>query len=140
MPRSVGIMSAVLLFLGMLIPLTTVASEGNRACMSCHAKPDLVKRLNHGETVTLRVDYQAYLGSAHGELSCQDCHTEYSSKSHPIGSYANKEELARRHSKSCVSCHPLEQLTALPVHKVRLLVRAAMEPTIFEKWLAAEPG
>lgn len=100
----------------MALAETTTQQELGQ-CMSCHAKPGLVKRLGKNEKVSLTLDLQAYRASAHGSLVCQDCHTRYSTKAHPVGSYTSREELAREHSGACTSCHSLDQLSALPVHE-----------------------
>ena len=95
----------------------TKQDQGIQSCMACHVKPGLFKRLGNNEEVALTLDLKAYQASVHGSFACQDCHARYSTKTHPIGSYSNREELSRAHSNVCTSCHSLDQLKALPVHQ-----------------------
>ncbi|MBI5094566.1 MAG: cytochrome c3 family protein [Candidatus Hydrogenedentes bacterium] len=63
----------------------TAWSVENEACFTCHADKDLSKTSPNGATVSLHVDNDAYLASAHAALECVTCHADITDVPHPEG-------------------------------------------------------
>lgn len=57
-----------------LAPLLLFAQE--QRCMTCHGKKDLQGRDGAGKTRSYYVDVEVHRSSAHGKLSCVDCHLD----------------------------------------------------------------
>ncbi len=67
----------VLLILLLTMATTSLYGQGViRKCIICHQKPDLVKELPSGIPVSVTVDRKELRESVHGNLKCQDCHTD----------------------------------------------------------------
>jgi hypothetical protein len=62
------------------------------ACLACHSQPDL----KSAKGQTLSIDPAKHSASAHGILSCRDCHTTIKDYPHPASFPQVK----------CSSCHP----------------------------------
>lgn len=66
-------------FLFQLVAFDLFFSEGGAAlealgCLTCHRYPGLVRPEENGTLTLLHIDPDAYFRSAHGELSCRECH------------------------------------------------------------------
>ena len=93
-------------------PLAARAAEGElpkeiKACLECHAKPDLKKKMEDGESLSLSISQTKYAQSMHKEVECSDCHKNIEGDAHakskaPIKS---QREYAQGVEKSCRSCH-----------------------------------
>jgi hypothetical protein len=67
----------------------------DEGCLDCHGRPGLsVER--GGRQVSLWVSAEGLRGSAHGRLTCGDCHEGYGRMPHPDEAVTT----------SCASCHP----------------------------------
>lgn len=53
------------------------AGSANENCLACHRDPEL-RGVSLGDTVSLYVDEEALVASAHGGTACAQCHTEVS--------------------------------------------------------------
>jgi predicted CXXCH cytochrome family protein len=84
-------------------------------CFTCH-ESEISKRLESGESLSLRVNKSAYKNSIHGTLSCSSCHPEFSKTKHPVRSFKSKNEYTALATKACSTCHTDEQLKKSPIH------------------------
>lgn len=77
------------------------------ACLSCHDKVGLTKKLEDGATLSLRISTKDFLASMHSELSCEDCHSELDSKTHGKKSSAIKSarDFSISQREACRDCH-----------------------------------
>ena len=92
--------------------LAARAEEGelakeDKACLKCHDKEGLVKKLGNGDKLSLHISTAAYVASMHRETSCEDCHDNIDARSH--GKKATKIQGKREYSlslrESCRTCH-----------------------------------
>jgi len=84
-----------------ILPLPGVSWSGdNSACFDCHRDESLVKKDARGRNVSLFVSEVGFKGSAHGDLSCSDCHTQIKDDAHAAG---GKKVGDRR--VACGACH-----------------------------------
>jgi hypothetical protein len=77
-------------------------------CLSCHDKPGFETKLKSGETISLEISTQDYLGSMHNENSCTDCHSEIDTDTHGTEdavTITSKRELGVSMRDACVDCH-----------------------------------
>jgi hypothetical protein len=83
----------ILLCLFTALPLSALAQE--QRCLICHGKKDLAAKDASGATRSLYINEETLRGSAHGKLSCVDCHLDVLELPH-----------ARRLKKvNCIACH-----------------------------------
>lgn len=82
-------------------------AKEDKACLKCHDKVGLVKKLENGEKLSLHVSATAYVESMHNKTSCEDCHDNIDSKSHAKQkSIINSQrELSLSLRDSCRTCH-----------------------------------
>ena len=58
-------------------------TEEAQECFECHEDESLEKNLTNGETLSLNVDGDLFLGSAHGAVDCTSCHRNVVLDDHP---------------------------------------------------------
>lgn len=82
-------------------------SKEDKACLSCHDKEGVVKVLENGEKLSLKISTEAYLASMHNETSCEDCHDDLDSKTHgkEKSSIKSKRDVTVSMQDSCRACH-----------------------------------
>ena len=82
-------------------------SKETKACLKCHDKEGLEKKLENQETLSLYVSTKAFVESMHSKNDCEDCHSSIDSKSHGKVKVVIKSK--REHSLSmqgsCRECH-----------------------------------
>jgi predicted CXXCH cytochrome family protein len=93
-------------------------------CMVCHGKDAGEITLESGEVVSLKVDLEAMLSTAHRKkVVCTDCHqdlldTPLPHKDHPL---RNKREFAIQYSEGCRKCHASNYTDTLDsVHRAQI--------------------
>lgn len=103
-----GLMAVVLGFAG----VAAQAQEGELAkeelaCLSCHDKPNINKKLENGEVLSLRISTKAYSASAHNETTCEDCHSGLDAKTHGKvkSSIESRREYIVEQQDVCRDCH-----------------------------------
>ena len=57
-------------------------SKDTKACLACHDKKGLEKKLENQETLSLYVSTKAYVDSVHKDTDCADCHSGIDEESH----------------------------------------------------------
>jgi predicted CXXCH cytochrome family protein len=82
-------------------------SKETKACLKCHDKEGLEKKLENQETLSLYVSTKGFLDSMHKKTDCEDCHSDIDGKTHgkektPLKSM---RELSLRMQGSCRECH-----------------------------------
>lgn len=82
-------------------------SKETRACLKCHDKAGLEKKLENQETLSLHVSSKAFVESMHGKTDCEDCHSNIDSKSHgkEKAVIKSKREYSLSMQGSCRECH-----------------------------------
>ncbi len=82
-------------------------SKETEACLKCHDKDGLEKKLENGEMLSLRISTKAYVESMHNETNCEDCHTDIDAKTHGKEKTVtkSKREFATSMRESCRDCH-----------------------------------
>ena len=92
-------------------PAATSAKEGlsteDKACLECHARPDLAKILGNGERLSLFVAAKGFGASVHGSSGCEGCHSDIDQASHSKGNkpIASKRSLSLAMMETCRDCH-----------------------------------
>jgi len=107
-----------LVLAGMVALLLTLAgfevrAEGDSlakedlACLTCHDKVGLEKKLINGETLSLQISTKAYTESMHNSTSCEDCHSDLDAKTHgkTKASINSKRDFSLSMRESCRTCH-----------------------------------
>ena len=91
-------------------------SNGSRECLNCHGKKGIRKTFLNEETVEAYVNPEKIRTSVHKFLSCSECHSDFSSGTHPSGKYQSKSQYRMRSSAICRKCHPAENFKAKAFH------------------------
>jgi len=89
---------------GVTVVLLLLLADGvwgadNTLCFDCHKDEALSKTNAAGKEVSLHVPEANFKASAHGKLSCSDCHTQITDDTHAAG-----EKPVTEHVK-CGRCH-----------------------------------
>ena len=95
-------------------------SNGSRECLHCHGKKGIRKTFLNEETVEAYVNPEKIRTSVHNFLSCSECHSDFSSGTHPSGKYQSKSQYRMRSSAICRKCHPAENFKAKAFHATLL--------------------
>lgn len=72
----------------------------NSFCLECHKDSTLKKQDERGRTVSLYVNEAEFKNSAHGKLSCSDCHIHIKDDTHAEGGKKKADKKV-----NCGSCH-----------------------------------
>jgi len=80
--------------------------RGNKYCLVCHSK-DIKKKMENGEILSLKVNEEVLLRSAHKKLTCIKCHKDFS-KGHPVRKYKSIKEYRMYAQEICKNCHVKE--------------------------------
>ena len=59
-----------------------VLSKEDKACLECHAKPNLEKTLGNGEKLSLVIPAKGFAQSVHNSSGCEGCHSDIDLASH----------------------------------------------------------
>lgn len=107
-----------MIFIGMVAMLIAMSNMAARAavgelakedlaCLKCHDKQGLEKKLENGEKLSLLVSTRAYLESMHNGTSCEDCHDTIDAKSHAkkLAKIQSQREYSLGMRESCRTCH-----------------------------------
>lgn len=96
----------------LLLPVGAIeaqeVSESVAYCLECHSDPDMTLELEDGDEMSLGVDAEGFLASAHGsELVCTDCHQGYDDfDNHPSGNtFPSRRAYVLASYEICRGCH-----------------------------------
>jgi hypothetical protein len=92
-------------------PSTGVAQEQADAanpdakCVKCHSR-GLKKKLENGETMSLKVDVATFETSVHRVIGCTGCHRDVAKGKHPSREpIASARAYSLKHNQTCSQCH-----------------------------------
>jgi predicted CXXCH cytochrome family protein len=105
------VLAAMVVLLGLFC--SVVRAEGNAlakedlACLTCHDKAGLEKKLESGENLSLQISTKGYVDSMHNGTSCEDCHSNLDAKTHGKTKTAikSKRDFSLSMKESCRTCH-----------------------------------
>jgi hypothetical protein len=106
-------LGALLLALSLLgtAPPTAVAQEQADAanpdakCVKCHSR-GLKKKLEDGETMSLKIDVDTFETSVHRVIGCTGCHRDVAKGKHPSRQpIASARAYSLKHNQTCSQCH-----------------------------------
>ncbi|MDD5030242.1 MAG: cytochrome c3 family protein [Rhodoferax sp.] len=82
-------------------------SQATQACLACHDKPGMVKKLENAQSFSLHVSGKAYAESMHKDTECEDCHDAIDAKTHGkmVSEIKSHRSFAMDMGESCRSCH-----------------------------------
>ncbi len=97
--RRFGIATLLILLISILLGMGVKVSLGdNSFCLDCHRDESLSKKDSRGRNVSLFVSEAGFKSSAHGRLSCSDCHSGIRDEKHAEGKSVDK-------AVNCGACH-----------------------------------
>jgi hypothetical protein len=82
----------------------TLPTIGQSGCLVCHDDKDLV-RIKNGVTVSLYVNTDVLQASAHKNVPCTGCHTDFAYKTPHANATKSGEEWRSVAKVSCKNCH-----------------------------------
>lgn len=92
-------------------PPTAVAQEQADAanpdakCVKCHSR-GLKKKLEDGETMSLKIDVDTFETSVHRVIGCTGCHRDVAKGKHPSRQpIASARAYSLKHNQTCSQCH-----------------------------------
>ena len=88
-------------------PAKESLSGEDKACLECHARPDLDKTLANGERMSLYVAPRGFATSVHNSSGCEGCHSDLDADSHgkERKTIASKRAHAQGMQETCRDCH-----------------------------------
>jgi hypothetical protein len=80
-------------------------SNPDLKCLKCHSR-NLKKKLENGETMSLRIDVDAFATSVHQVIGCTGCHRDVAKSKHPSRDpISSRREYSLKHNQTCSQCH-----------------------------------
>ena len=85
-------------------------APGNEDCLVCHKDPNLTKRLDNGDLLSLYVDEREHIRSIHGQsgITCVQCHRTIQEFPHPEFFAADRRDASLKLYPLCQNCHTAE--------------------------------
>ena len=81
------------------------AANPDAKCVKCHSR-GLKKKLEDGETLSLKVDVDAFSTSVHQVIGCTGCHRDVAKGKHPSREpIASARAYSLKHNQTCSQCH-----------------------------------
>jgi len=81
------------------------ASDPDAKCVKCHSR-GLKKKLEDGETLSLKVDFDAFGSSVHRVIGCTGCHRDVAKGKHPSRQpIASRRAYSVERNQTCRQCH-----------------------------------
>jgi len=107
------ILAAVVAIAFFMPPMTTHAandqtlSKEDKACLECHAKPELEMTLADGAKLSLFIPARAFAESTHNSSGCDGCHSDIDLKTHGTQkkNINSKREQSLAMMETCRDCH-----------------------------------
>lgn len=80
-------------------------SNPDLKCLKCHSK-NLKKKLEDGETMSLRIEAADFEESVHRVIGCTGCHRDVAKSKHPSKQpIASRRAYSLKHNQTCAHCH-----------------------------------
>lgn len=74
-------------------------------CVKCHSR-GLKKKLEDGETMSLKIEVEEFGTSVHSVIGCTGCHRDVAKSKHPSRQpIASKRAYSLKHNQTCSQCH-----------------------------------
>jgi hypothetical protein len=87
-------------------PRDSTLSKEDKACLDCHAKPNLEKTLGNGEKLSLVIPARGFAESVHNAGGCEGCHSDIDANhDKQPKSIASKRAFSREMLETCRDCH-----------------------------------
>lgn len=89
-------------------PARDVLSSQDKACLACHARPELDRTLGNGERLSLAIAPRAFASSVHAADGCEGCHSDLDAATHGKGGskpVASRRAFALGQMETCRDCH-----------------------------------
>jgi hypothetical protein len=84
---------------------TETASDPDAKCVRCHSR-GLKKKLEDGETLSLKVDVEAFGSSVHRVIGCTGCHRDVAKGKHPSRQpIESRRAYSIERNQTCRQCH-----------------------------------
>ena len=81
------------------------ASDADAKCVRCHSR-GLKKKLEDGETLSLKIDVDAFGSSVHRVIGCTGCHRDVAKGKHPSREpIASHRAYSVQQNQTCRQCH-----------------------------------
>lgn len=81
------------------------ADDPDAKCLKCHSK-NLKKKLEDGETLSLKIAAEPFQQSVHRVIGCTGCHRDVAKGKHPSRApISSRRDYSLRHNKTCGQCH-----------------------------------
>jgi len=86
----------------------------NEDCLICHNDPNLTKRLDNGDLLSLYIDERDHARSVHGQsgITCAQCHRTLQEFPHPEFFAADRRDASLKLYTLCQNCHTAEYARA----------------------------
>lgn len=80
-------------------------SNPDAKCVKCHSR-GLKKKLEDGETMSLKIDVDTFGTSVHTVIGCTGCHRDVAKGKHPSRQpIASRRAYSLKHNQTCSQCH-----------------------------------
>ena len=87
-------------------PAKAELSSEDKACLECHAKPELEKTLANGDRLSLFIAPKGFAGSVHNSSGCEGCHSDVDAgHSKNQKKIASKRAISLEMMETCRDCH-----------------------------------
>jgi hypothetical protein len=81
------------------------AANPDAKCVKCHSR-GLKKKLEDGETMSLKIDVDMFQTSVHQVIGCTGCHRDVAKGKHPSREpIASARAYSLKHNQTCSQCH-----------------------------------
>ncbi|MEJ2382952.1 MAG: multiheme c-type cytochrome [Xanthomonadales bacterium] len=106
---------AILLVLALFcaVPMTGAAqtdddiarADADAKCLKCHSR-NLKKKLEDGDTLSLKIDVEPFSTSVHKVIGCTGCHRDVAKGKHPSREpITSRRAYSLKHNETCSQCH-----------------------------------
>lgn len=80
----------------------------NEHCLTCHSKKNYYKTMENKEKINVYIDKDKFKLSAHAQLKCSDCHSDFLAGTHPERRFRNIDQFRKQSNLECRKCHSNE--------------------------------
>ena len=87
----------------------------NEYCLTCHREKNYYKAMENGEKINVFIDEGNFKLSAHAQLNCSACHSDFSVNTHPERRFRNIDQFRKQSNLICRKCH-LNEIKNVQIH------------------------